>query len=112
MGNIFKGASFTNSKIASRKILSDAEGNLDIDEPGNYTNSVSLKSNTKAAINPTSDSDDNSRAPQGNGDESMTPSSKGGASGDGPTPGFTGSGTGVAELNGAQSNDATRKLNY
>lgn len=98
---------FTNSKVVSRKIMSDAEGSLDIDEPGNYTNSVSLKSNTKAAVNPTSDSDENSRAgqaPQANGDSPMTPSSRGGASGDGPTPGFTGSGTGIAELNGAQGN--------
>lgn len=108
MGNL-KGfeKGFTNSKIASRKVLSDAHGSLSIDEPGNYTSSVSLKSGTKAAINPTSDLDENPRgggAPQKNGDEAMTPSSKGGASGDGPTPGFTGSGTGISELNGAQGN--------
>lgn len=99
---------FTNSKIASRKILSDAEGSLDIDEPGNYTNSVSLASNTKAAVNPTSDMKQNSRtivsAPQANGDEPMVPSSAGGSSGDGPTPGYSGGGAGISELNGAQGN--------
>lgn len=82
---------FTNSKIASRKLISDAEGSLDIDEPGNYTNSVSLKSNTKAAINPTT---------MPGGEYGM--SNKGGASGDGPTPGYNGSGFGVKELNNAQ----------
>lgn len=84
---------FTNSKIASRKILSDAEGSLDTDEPGNYTRSVSLKSNTKAAVNPTT-------IPGA----AYGMSNKGGASGDGPTPGFNGNGLGNASLNGAQGN--------
>lgn len=96
---------FTNSKIASRKIISDSTGNLNVDAPGNtFHPHEGLKSNTRASINPTSDGDENGRAPSENGDESMTPSSRGGASGDGPTPGYNGSGTGIAQLNGAAKN--------
>lgn len=90
--------SFTNSKIVSRKIISDAEGNLDTDEPGNYVNEISLKSNTKAAINPTT-------MPGA----AYGMSNSGGASGDRDV-GYPGSGAGVAELNGAHENDATRKI--
>lgn len=102
---------FNNSKIASRKIISDTPGNAEsmVDWGNNSKTNVGLASKTKAAVNPTSDADDNPRAvggqaPQDNGDSPMVPSSKGGASGDGPTQGFTGSGSGIAELNGAQGN--------
>lgn len=100
MGNIFGGESFTNSKIASRKILSDNTGNLNIDAPGNYTKSVSLKSNTKAAVNPTT-------IPG----PAYGMSNKGGASGDKDVS-YPGTGAGVAELNGAQANDAKRNLAF
>lgn len=108
---------FTNSKIESRKILNDSVGNLDIDEPGNYNVKISLKSNTKAAINPTSDLTQNPRgvggqAPQDNGYQPMVPSTKGGSSGDGPTPGYTGNGTGIMQLDGAQGNKSMRGLAY
>lgn len=102
---------FNSSKLASSKVVSDTPGNAQsMVKWGNSSKSnVGLASGTKAAVNPTTDADDNPRAvggmaPQDNGDESMTPSTKGGASGDGPTPGFTGSGSGIAELNGAQGN--------
>lgn len=108
----FGGANaFNNSKIASRKVISDTPSNTEsMVKWGNSSKAnIGLASKTKAAVNPTSDADDNphavgGQAPQDNGDESMTPSTKGGASGDGATPGFTGSGSGIAELNGAQGN--------
>lgn len=102
---------FVNSKVASHKVISDDIGSGGIELGGFGTNTnkihIGLASNTKAAVNPTTDGDDNPRAvgglaPQDNGDSPMTPSSKGGASGDGPTPGYNGSGTGIKELNGAQ----------
>ena len=101
--------SFTNSKIASRKVLSDSKGNLGTDKPGNYVNSISLSSNTKAATNPTSDSDDGN--PRANGLAETYGISKGGASGDKST-GYPWTGAGVSQLDGAHSNDAKRKLNY
>lgn len=92
--------SFSSSKIASRKIISDSVGNLGTDEPGNYDNEISLKSNTKAAINPTT-------MPGA----AYGMSNSGGASGDKDV-GYPGSGSGVAELNGAHSNNAKRKLAF
>ena len=96
---------FTNSKIASHKVHSDKiwSGGVELGKFTKNTNKIGigLASKTKAAVNPTSDGDENRRAPQMNGDESMTPSTKGGASGDGRTPGYNGSGSGIAELNGA-----------
>lgn len=107
----FHDSAFGNSKVAQSKIISDTPQNVPVlVKWGNSSKSnIGLASKTKAAVNPTTDADDNPRAvggqaPQDNGDESMTPSTKGGASGDGPTPGFTGSGSGIAELNGAQGN--------
>lgn len=119
MGNL-KGfeKGFINSKVATHRVLSDSHsGNIGTGTFGSNTNKINigLASNTKAAVNPTSDLDDNPRAgqaPQANGDDSMHPSSKGGASGDGPTPNYNGYGAGVAELNGSHGNDASRKLNY
>ena len=101
---------FNNSKVASRKVASDSARGGRPEIPWGKNSSkvnIGLASKTKAAVNPTSDEDDNMRAsgmgaPQANGDEPMVPSSKGGASGDGATPGFTGSGSGIAQLNGAQ----------
>lgn len=101
---------FTKSKVAEHVIKDGySEGTL-VKQP--YTTNISkqnigLRSNTPAAVNPTTDADDNPRAvgglaPQDNGDSPMVPSSKGGASGDGPTPGYDGSGSGQATLNGAQ----------
>lgn len=111
MGNL-KGfeKGFTNSKVASHKVINDSHnGGLGIGKFGSNkaTMHVGLSSRTKAAVNPTTDADDNPRlvggsAPQDNGDDSMVPSSKGGASGDGPTPGFNGSGSGSDSLKGAQ----------
>jgi len=103
------------SKVAMHKVLNDsaaAHASLQIGTFGGknpHSMRMGLKSNSKASINPTSDSDENGRAPQINGDESMTPSSKGGASGDGPTPGYNGSGSGIAELNSAHGNISKRK---
>lgn len=121
MGNIQgfeKG--FVNSKVASHKVMSDSKvGTEYVGDFGKNTNktNIGMSSNSKASIDPTSDTDDNSRAknlgaPQANGDEPMTPSSRGGASGDGATPGYSGSGSGIAELNSAHGNDAKRSLNY
>lgn len=111
MGNL-KGfeKGFVNSKVASHKIINDSHaGNIGIGRFGsnNDKTMIGMKSKTKAAVNPTTDADDNPRAvggmaPQDNGDVPMVPSSKGGASGDGPTPGYNGNGTGNAALNGAQ----------
>lgn len=99
MGNIFDGG-FTNSKIASRKIISDDTGNLNIDAPGNHSKAASLKSNTKAAVNPTT-------IPG----PAYGMSNKGGASGDKDV-GYPGAGAGVAELGGAHGNNAKRKLAF
>ena len=109
MGNIFGGQSFTNSKIVSRKILSDDIGNLNIDKPGNFTKSVSLKSGTKAAINPTSDSDDGN--PRASGLKDGYGISGGGASGDKST-GYPWKGEGISQLDNAHGNNAKRSLNY
>lgn len=83
---------FNNSKIASRKIISDSTGNLGTDMPGNYVNEISLKSNTKAAINPTT----MPAAAYG-----VSPGQ--GASGD-KAMGYPWQGAGVASLKGAQGN--------
>lgn len=91
---------FTNSKIVSRKILSDSVGNLGTDEPGNYVNKISLKSNTKAAINPTTDNDDMAGVGRSEG---YGVSIGAGASGD-KAIGYSWQGAGVASLNGAQGN--------
>lgn len=108
---------FTNSKIASAKVMSDTPGNAQtMVSWGNKDNTnVGMASKTIAAVNPTSDLSQNPRAgqaPQANGDVPMVPSTKGGASGDGPTPGYTGTGAGVAELNGSHGNNAKRSLTY
>lgn len=102
MGNLkgFEGG-FHNSKIVSRKVLSDNTGNLNVDKPGNNsTAGIGLKAPGPAAINPTSDSDDHPRA------KGLSPTygtgNSGGASGDGATPGYNGSGEGQTTLNGAQ----------
>lgn len=89
---------FTNSKITSRKVISDSVGKLGVDNPGNYARSVSLKSNTKAAYDATN---------LPGGEYGM--SNKGGASGDGPTPGYDGSGFGVDTLNESHGNISERK---
>lgn len=104
---------FVNSKVASHHVISDSgNGGLGLNKFGKNVDKthVGLASNTKASVNPTSDESQNGRAFEGNGDESMTPSTKGGASGDGPTPGFIGSGTGIAQLNGAQGNHSDRQM--
>lgn len=89
-----EGNTFNHSKISSKKVISDTPGNAQsmVKWGNNSKTNIGLGSKTKGAMNPTSM----------NGSKSMTPSRKGGASGDGPTPGFTGSGSGIAELNGAQ----------
>jgi hypothetical protein len=88
---------FTNSKVTKHVIKDSHSAGTLVTEPyltNTYNPNIGFKSKTKAAVDPTSEG----------GSQPMTPSTKGGASGDGPTPGFTGSGTGIAELNGAQGN--------
>jgi hypothetical protein len=86
---------FTNSKVASHKVLSDQVGTGGV-ELGNWgknttKTNIGLSSNSKHTTNPTEG-------------PSYGISTRGGASGDGATPGYTGSGAGIAELNGAQGN--------
>lgn len=100
---MFSGFSgFNKSKVTSDRIAIKGAGNIGLSTGNNSKSNIGLKSNTAAAINPTSDADDNPRA-KGYSDSYST-SNKGGASGDGPTPGFSGSGSGVDTLNGAQGN--------
>ncbi len=97
---------FVNSKVATTKIINDSHnGGLGLNHFGKNTAKINVpfKSNTKAAINPTTDTDDYGMSGSGRNPEYGI-STKGGASGDGPTPGFNGAGAGIAELNGAQGN--------
>lgn len=84
----FKG--FGKSKVASRKIISDVIKKGALVKPGNYNNSNALKT--------TSNHENSTSSSKGYG-----MSNAGGSSGDGPTPGFTGSGYGVDTLNNAQT---------
>lgn len=111
MGKIF--SNFTNSKVASHKVLNDSHnGGLGLNKFGSNSDKtgIGLASKTKAAINPTSDADDHPRAKGLS--TGYSGRSGGGASGDGATPGYDGSGAGIDQLNNAHGNDAKRKLNY
>lgn len=87
MGKIFKGQSIDKSKVVSDTITVYSKCNIE----GSLPRNIGFKSGTKAAVNPTT---------MLGSDYGM--SNKGGSSGDGPTPGFTGSGRGVDSLNNAQ----------
>lgn len=93
---------FTNSKIATSKVISDTPGNAEsMVKWGNSSKvNVGLASNSKAAHNATT-------LPGPTYGEPITRA--GGASGDGPTPGYSGSGCGVDTLSGAQGNISKRK---
>lgn len=103
---------FNNSKIVSDKIMTGNDGNLKFEAKGNTSDAhVGLSSLTKGVTNPTTDSDD-----LGYGGSGRSPSyglsNPGGASGDGPTPGYDGSGLGQDTLNGAQNNQSERGLAF
>jgi|SRR6185312_2807493 len=94
---------FTNSKVSSDKVFSNAERNLNIPLSGNTNKwNVGLASNTKAAINPTTDSDDGDARAAGRSPGYGT-GNAGGASGD-RSMGYPGGGAGVSSLDGAQGN--------
>lgn len=99
----FGNGAFNNSKVATAKVISDTPGNAqELVKWGNSSKAnIGLKSNTKAAVNPTT---------MPGGEYGM--SNAGGSSGDGPTPGFDGRGFGIASLDGAQGNESDRGLAY
>lgn len=93
---------FTNSKVATHHVASDShQGKIGIGVFGKNVDhtSVGMSSNSKHTTNPTEYPD-------------YGISTKGGASGDGATPGYNGHGAGIAQLDGAHGNDASRKLAY
>lgn len=71
---------------------------------------IGLSSNSKASINPTSDSDDGNPRAKGLS-EMYGMSNAGGASGDKDV-GYPGTGAGISQLDNAHGNDAKRNLNY
>lgn len=98
MGNLIGG--FSNSKVA-KKVLTDSSGKGMLKGDNSSTSGVGLSSKSKHTTNPTEGT------PQTYGT-----ANGGGASGDGPTPGYSAAGAGVSELNNAHGNDAKRKLSY
>lgn len=98
------------SKVTVHKVITDSHnGGVGMGDFGKNTHKtmVPFESTTPGAIDPTSDNDDEGVSGR---PDTFGHGNKGGASGDGPTPGYNGAGVGQATLNGAQGNMSNRGL--
>ena len=102
MGHIIK-SGFGQSKIKSHKVINDSHNPGIIPNyfgKNEHKENIGLSSGTKHTTNPTE------------GGSAYRGSSRGGASGDGKTPGYSGAGAGVNELSGAHLNTSMRHPQY